>query len=315
LRHTNRRVLSADTAPRVRRALAWRQELSQLFALLEVVLASQSTQPVSLQEIRSSFAASSDTALSDLRLGQLLTFTGKMIAIQPTNGCELALAQQSNDSVQGAHTFLELHDRSLCLESALAFATEQLASNRVPTHESMLSLRPPSKRRLSRQSSITLPKGAQLQETAEHMQAWNSAKSRLAECEKWLSIVQGAEKARAVLEQLCANGCAPSKCAVQDAMKVKPLDKLAPSLMLLLAGSSGGLAVERVTSGYRFQPYARVTSLRAKEALQKQLVLLEQRHRQVRLESKQAFVNMMKGGGEGGSEGDDEPWLRDDDHT
>jgi len=310
LRHTNRRVLSADTAPRVRKALAWRQELSQLFASLEVVLASQCHQPVNLQEIRSSFAALSDTALSDFQqIGQLLTFTGNMIAIQPTNGCELALAQQSNDSVLRAHTFLELHDRSVCLESALASATEQLASDRVPTHESMLSLRPTSKRRLSRQSSITVPKGARLQETAEHMQAWSSAKGRLAECEKWLSIVQGADKARSVLEELCANGCAPSKCAVQDAMKVKPLDKrwLAPSLLLLLAASSGGLAVERVTSGYRFQPYARVTSLRAKEVLQKRLVALEQRHRQARSESKQAFVHMMKGGGEGGSEEDDEP--------
>lgn len=307
LRYTTRRVFSADAAPLVRRALAWRQELRQLFALLEIVLTSKASQPVSLQEIRSSFAESSAAVLSDVRLGQLLTFTGKMIAIQPTNGSEWALAQQSDDGVLRAHTFLELHDRSVCLESVLASATEQLATNRVPTHESMLSLRPPSKRRLSRQSSITLPKGARLQETAEHMQAWNSAKSRLAECEKGLSIVQGAEKARAVLEQLCAKGCAPSKCAVQDAMKVKPLDKLAPSLVLLLAGSSGGLAIDRVTSGYRFQPYARFTSSRAKEVLQKQLVALEQRHRQVRLESKQAFVNMMKGGGEGGSEGDDEP--------
>jgi len=308
LRHANQKVLSKASAPRVRRALAWRQEFSQLFAYLEMILSTLSSEVVSLQEIQSSFAASLEAGISDVRLGQLLALTGELITIREQAG-ELALGQQSHEGEVRAQKISELYARSLCFESTLASMTEEFACNRVPTRE--LSLRPVKRRRLSRQASVTLPKGAQIQAACEHIKVYKDAVAMKRECEKWRSLVCGAEGARVVLEHLFAKGgvvtvervvqiLASQRSTLRLANPL-PLDWVPAAIMLLLSRTSGGLAITSVKKSRDndrmcFQPFQGTSSARARGALERDLLALERKYEQLRLDIKSAFLGMMKAG-------------------
>jgi len=319
LRHVARNILSDRTAPRVRCALAWRQELGQLFALLEVILSSQSflrSQPpqgdsplVSLQDIRNSLAAFPCQVPSDVRIGQVIGLAGDLLVSRELKCGEPGIGQQSSDGECRLEALPELCARSIRFEAKLAMMTEEFACGRVLCH--VLSTRPsgrPSGRRLSRQSSVSLAKGEQLQQYNEHMQSYVKANALKVECDQWISIVRGADSARVVLEKLFASGSAvtvervvkilPSNRSTLKPAHPLPLESVSAALLLLMSRTSGGLAVETVKkSGQQdrscFLNFQGTSSSRSKIALEKELVELRRRHRQFILDVKHAFTAMI----------------------
>lgn len=318
LRHVARNILSDQTAPRVRCALAWRQELGQLFALLEVILSSQSflrsqslqgdSPLVSLQDIRNSLAVFPCKVHSDVRIGQVIAVAGELLVSRELKCGEPGIGQQSGDGDCRVQTLTELCARSIQFEAKLVRMTEEFACGRVPSH--VLSTRRPSGRRLSRQSSVLLKKGDQLQQYNEHMKSYVKAKSLKMECEQWISIAHGADSARVLLEQLFALGSAvtlkrvvkilPSTWSTLRPVTPLPLESVPAALLLLISRTSGGLAVETVKkSGPQdrscFLNFEGASSSRSKGALEKELIELRRRHRQFGLDVKHAFMAMMPG--------------------
>jgi hypothetical protein len=301
--------------------LAWRQELSQLFLLLEVALILQSKEMASLEELRHSIFASSDTSLFDTHIGRLLAITGELIEVRELRG-EVVLGQLSPDGHLRALTFPELHARSLRFEAALATRTEDLACNRVL--ERPLLVHQPQKRRLSRQASlaVALPKGATIQEIGDQQKAYNTAKILLSECKKWLAIVDGALRARAILEKLFTKQrkvkvssllqkLASKRCNPRQEYPLSS-ETAAVAIVWLMARTCGGLSM--VTSKDsdthepdsrdlycrrdQFQTFQSNTSVTAKDALQKELVALRARERKLSSDIKLALIGMMPRSGE-----------------
>lgn len=328
LRHVARNILSDRTAPRARCALAWRQELAQLFALLEVILSSQSflrsqapqadSTLVSLQDIRNSFAVFPCKVHSDVRIGQVIEVAGELIASRELKCGEPGIGQQGSNGECRVQTFAELCVRSAQFEAKLVRMTEEFACGRVPSH--VLSTRRPSGRRLSRQSSVLLKKGDKLQEYNEHMKSYVTAKLLKIECERWISIALGADSARHVLEHLFSSGSAVTVervakilSSTRSALRpVNPLpsESVPAALLLLMSRTFGGLAVKTVKkSGPQdrscFLNFQGASSSRSQRALEKELFELRRRHRQFVLDVKHAFMAMMLGP-DGSSDNQDE---------
>jgi len=307
--------------------LAWRQELSQLFLLLEVALILQSKEMASWEELRHSIFASSDTSLFDTHIGRLLAITGELIEVRELRG-EVVLGQLSPNGHLRALTFPELYARSLRFEAALATRTEDLACNRVL--ERPLLVHQPQKRRLSRQASlaVALPKGATIQEIGDQQKAYNTAKTLLWECKKWLAIVDGALRARAILEKLFTKQrkvkvssllqkLASKRCNPRQEYPLSS-ETAAVAIVWLMARTCGGLSI--VTSKDsdtheprrefrimtrdlycrrdQFQTFRSNTSVTAKDALQKELVALRARERKLSSDIKLALIGMMPRSGE-----------------
>lgn len=308
LRRVARNVLSYETAPCVRRALSWRQELGQFFALLEGFLSSRSLQSgsylVSLQDIRDSFASSPYEFSLDLRLGQLLSVAGELLVSCNLKSGEPGIGQRRSDGrTDGVHDFVELCARCLRLESKLATITEDLACNQVPSK--VLPIGRPSRRRLSRQSSVALPKGVPLQQYTEQMKSYVNAKALKLQCERWISVVQGAESALTLLQQLFCKGGAVTVDKVVQILKSSrstlrpksPLlaESVPAALLLLISRTGGGLTVESVKKSCQqdracFQDFQGDSSTRAKKALSLEHATLRRRHRQFATDTKQAFM-------------------------
>lgn len=315
LRHVARNVLSDCTAPRVRRALAWRQELGHLFTFLDVILSSCSPQRqsslVGLQEIRNAFAASPCRVPSDERLGQILALADDLLVSRQLNCGEPGIVQRNTDGGELKVTaFPELYARHLCFEASLASMTQELACNQLPRPSCMLSEQRPKRRRLSRQPSVMVPKGAQVQRYGDYMTSYINAKSLESECERWIALVRGADSARLLLEQLFAKG---SSVTVERVVQILtsnrstlrlaqplPAENVPAALLLLVSRTADGLVVETVRkSGQQdrscFQSFQGASSERSKMAFEKQHLELRRRHRHLASDVKQAFMAMIPG--------------------
>jgi len=322
MRRTAQTVLSPTTAPRVRRALSWRQELSQLYATLDAFLSLKALALVPLQEIRLFFDATSSAGLFDARLGQLLALAGELLVIRELKCGEPAIQQQRDDGELRVQTLPELNARHECFEATLASITEQLACNRVPSQDlpaPSTTARP--RRRLSRQSSMVC-----LDERpgSGAVKAYSSAVEWKLECEKWLGIVRGAESARVALEQLfetegvvtlerVAQVLTSNRCAVRPSRQL-PLESVPAVLLMLISRTLGGLSIQTVKRSMRgpqvvlplkssrsltsdtvsgFQHFEGTSSATAKHLLQEELHALNEKYDDIKLVIERAFIAML----------------------
>lgn len=330
LRRVSQHTLSPRAARGAHRALGWRQELSNSFALLEVALSLRSQSLVSVEDVRSFLAATGCVQDADERLGQLHALAGEMVVLRHLHGSsELALGQQCEDGELRAPSILELCARFARFESSLAEITDDLACGRVPCKP--LSLPRPSGRRLSRHCSVIVPKGeeARLRELCEGAKKYQTAKAAEAECEKWLSIVNAAESARVLLQECFARQVSVSVTDVMKALgrdesgrrcKLRPrfknvlkdgnlltargkrskrqplpMDLVPAALGLLIARTCGGL--ELAQPRLCFKSFHGDSSFTAQIGLREDLVVAKLRRRQVCSDVKGAFVAMLPGPG------------------
>jgi hypothetical protein len=160
---------------------------------------------------------------------------------------------------------------------------------------------------------VTLPKSTQrLHNIGEHIQAYQSSLALKLECDKWLSIVSGAECARIVLEKLFAKGgslllekVVQSLTSHKSSIRPPELEAMTPekaaaALLLLRQRTAGGLSLETVKKSAResrlcFQPFAAGSSEMAQKELQKDMARLRTRQRHLGLETQRAFMAMMPG--------------------
>lgn len=310
-----RNFLSREGAKNVRQALHLRQEFSDFFAILDSVLSWQSPQQLTLQELHDKFRCSPVSSLFGEQLGQVLTQAHDLFEIHELPSGELALSQQTSHS--NLQTFSVMHSRLLRFEATLASHTEALArqsklciSEEIERYLSTASVPKRGRKRLSRQSSITLPKNAIVQDLGERMKAFQSARSSMMDCQRWISTIKAAETARLVLETLFAKGDTATVDRVhriltahQSNFRCGPqvtADKVPMALLLLLKRSLGGLTVEAgrrptLRNHMCFHPFRGLSSCKAKRALESDLNVLKQKHRRLAADADQAFLATMHG--------------------
>lgn len=326
MRRTAQSVLSPITAARVRKALSWRQEFSRLYATLDAFLSLKASALVPLQEIRLFFDATSRAGLFDARLGQLLALAGQLLVISELKCGEPAIGQQCSHGEFRVQTLPELSARHECFEAALASITEKLACNRVPCQDlpaPTTAARP--RRRLSRQSSISLPQNKEGRLPASGaVQAYSSAVEWKLECERWLNIVRGAESARVALEQLFATEgvvtlervaqvLTSNRCAVRPS-RLLSHESVPAVLLMLISRTLGGLSIQTIKKSARgsqvvlplrssrsltfdtvfgLQDFEGTSSATAKLLLQEELHALVQKYKDIKLVIERSFIDML----------------------
>lgn len=312
VRGSAKHVFSSDAMPRLRRALAWRRELSSLFVVFEVVL-SVAPEPLSLREVRDSIATFTGTELRDERLGQVLSLARGMLQSCALSGGVSGLSQHCDDGSKLSDPPLALLLARLeRFENTLAFFTECFARDDVP--QQAIPVRHSSGRRLSRQPSVTIPKNLfpsiTDHELDQRLKNHQRALGAMKECEKWQSIVRGAQCALSILEQCSSRGDIVSVDRVQQVLtcsrsNLRPSHPLLPglvpaSLLLLISRTLGGLRIHCSMKPGRnarffFQPFDGVSSVTSKRSLQRELCDLQGRHQQFCTTAKRAFIEMLPG--------------------
>lgn len=300
LQAISKEFLSKKTAPRVRRALHLRQKLCDFFAILEIVL--QPPKQLTLQEIREEFECS-PVSFSDEQLRQVLTKAYDLFIIQELPCAALALAKQSA-STNNSRAPSGLHSRSACFQATLASQTEALAcpsQPHVPDEIGRFLTAKPGGRRLSRQSSVVVPKDCPVANLGNRMKAYQSAVERLHLCENWISIAEAAETTRATLAALFAKGDnvtvdqihryltaqqSKHRCGQRVSAEQVPM-----ALLLLMRRSLEGLSIETGRRpSLRLQPFQGLSAYTSKRGLQRDLEILEWKRRRLASDAKHAFT-------------------------
>lgn len=308
LSRVSQSFLSPSTAPRLHRALAWRHKLGNLFAVVELVLHLKAPSLPCLQELSSAIKTVTGEDFDDVHIQQLLALATGMLWISELSGGVLRFGRQA-DGGSSKFTFPVLLARWEQFDANLAVLTKELACDAVPRQELPIQ-RAPRRRRLSRQNCVTIPKGVPMHELGERTEAHQRAVEAKQECERWLTIVRGADSACSILEKLLTNSrsvCVDRVLQVLASRRSSlrqrnplPSEDAPAALLLLLCRAMGGLGIEEAQNGkqqprMRVQPIEGFSLVSFRPSLQKELAAVHRRHRQHCVRAKRAFIATLEG--------------------
>lgn len=297
-------TFASAVSPQLHRALAWRQKLGELFALVEVVLTLNAPIMPTAKELANAVAAFTGREFQREQLAQLLAIATGMLWTHKLAGGVLAVSQHADASELKKLPVDMLMTRCERFEAAAAALTEDLACNRLPRRE-LPDSEPKGGRRLSRQTCIMVPKGVPMQELGERTKCHQQAVAAKKQSERWLRIAQGAESARRILEQLIAKSGHVSLDRVLRALTSRrsslrqgqalPADEAHAALMLLASRAPGGLNIDKNQGcqqqiRFYFRPVEGVAVKAAQRSLDRDFTSLQCRHQQYCADAKRAFI-------------------------